>query len=103
MIARIDVAGANSVLQWNAPMPARCACTRGRVRRTGSLIGHLHCYGSIVRQVVRPIDIARLQCTFDEQATKTRAVDVQVGLQSIAFLEYDLVDEAVLALCHATD
>src|SRR5262249_3862702 len=38
------------------------------------------------------------QRTFDEHAAETGAVDEEVGLQAIALLEDDLVDEAVGAL-----
>ena len=95
VLARVDVPGADTVLQRNAPVPSCAARDRGGVRRARNLVRHLHRHRTIVRQVLGPVHVAGLQRTFDEQAAKTGAVDVEIGLQAVSLLEDDLIDEAV--------
>src|SRR3954471_18968466 len=42
VLARVDVAGADTVLQRNAPVPARAARDRGGVRRPRNHVRYLH-------------------------------------------------------------
>ena len=73
-------------------MPARAACGRSRERRARNPVRHLHGHRAIVGQVVAPVLVAGLLRAFDEQAAKTRAVEVEIGLQAVALLENDLID-----------
>ena len=75
------------MLQGNAPLPARLPRGRERVRgeRAGALAGDSD--GPVTGQPVRPVLVAGLQCPLDQQAAKTRAVDVQIGLDALAALQ----------------
>ena len=103
VLARVNVPGADTVLQRNAPVPSRRARGRHRVWRARSLVRHLHGHRAIVRQIVAPILVAGLQRAFDEHAAKTGAIDVQIGLQAVSLLEDDLIDETIGALRDAHD
>ena len=95
--ARIHVAVAGAVLQRDAPLPARGARRRARVRRrrAGLLAGHGH--RAIAGQPVRPVLVAGLQRLLDQQAAESRAVDEQVAGDARAALQRDGFDEAVFA------
>jgi hypothetical protein len=53
--------------------------------------------------VIRPVLVAGLQRAFNEHPAEAGAVDVEVGLQTVALLEDDLIDETIGALRDADD
>ncbi len=92
----VHVAIADPMLQRNAPLPAHVPGGREGVRgeRPGALAGDGD--GAITGQPVRPILVTGLQCALDQQAPKTGAVEVQIGLDALAAFEYQASDESVL-------
>ncbi len=102
--ARVDVAIAGAMLQWNAPLPARGARRRACVRRRGA--GLLAGYGhrAVAGQPVRPVVVAGGERLLDEQAAKTRAIDEQFAVDARAGLQGHRFDEAVRgAQAHVDD
>jgi hypothetical protein len=98
VLGRIDIARADPVLQRDAPHPAgRMGGGAGEGRQAIAahlaLVGH----GAVVGQPVVPVLEAGLQRPLDQQGAEARAVDEQVGLQHLAAVGGDRLDEAVLA------
>ena len=91
------------MLQWNAPLPPRGTRRRGRERTARKLTFDLDGDRTVVGNQRRPVDVTRLERVLDEQTTKARAVDEEIGLQPIAFLEDDFVDHAVFTLRNTAD
>ena len=77
-------------------LPAHVPGGRERVRgeRPGALTGHGD--GAVTRQPVRPVLVSGLQRALDQQAPKTGAVEVQIGLDALAALQHQACDESVL-------
>jgi len=95
VLAAIDVAVADPMLQRNAPLPA------GRVRgRAGvgnqALAADLAAdrHRAVTGQPVLPVVVAGMQRLFDQQSAKTRAVDEQVAVERGAGIEREPFDEA---------
>src|SRR5207248_4809906 len=80
-IARIDVAVADAVLERNAPLPARLARGRTRVRGEWRSVLARRRDGAVARQPFGPILVSRVQRLLDQQPGKAAAVDEQIGLE----------------------
>src|ERR1700730_9700727 len=63
--ARVHVAIADSMLQWNAPLPTGRACGRTRERRQFTAAGARHGYRAVARQPLGPVFITGLKRLFD--------------------------------------
>src|SRR5690606_25247266 len=97
VLARIDIAVADAMLQRNAPLPAGFARGGTRVRRelTAALTRYRH--GAVAWQPMAPIFVTRLECLLDQQAAKAGAVDEEIAFDTLAAFEHDRRDEPVLA------
>ena len=96
--AAIDVAVAGAVLERDAPLPPGLARDRPRVGQRRPDIGARHRNGTVARQPVRPIVIARRQFALDQQPAKPGAVEEQVAGDPLARGEHQRRDIAALAI-----
>ena len=96
--AGIDQPIAHTVLQRDAPLPARRA--RGRLRKRPELrpMFARHRHRAVAGQPMAPVIIGRAQDAFDQHGAKARTIDEQIGRQRLAGLQDDRVNMVTLTL-----
>src|SRR5580704_10795047 len=95
--AAVDIAIADPVLQWNAPLPACLARRRSGegCQRAGTLARYSH--RSIAGQPVRPVLVSGLERLSDQQPAKAGTIDEQIRLELLAVIQVHSAYEPILA------
>ncbi len=82
--AAIHETVAHSRLQRDTPLPAGFPRDRTCVWNGWSHRFRLHRYGTVARQVVRPVVIARVQGLLDQQSAEAGAIDEKIAVNDLA-------------------
>ena len=94
----VHVAVAGAVLQRDAPDPAGAL---GAGAGVGCHLRELragHGERAVARQLLAPVNIARVHCVFDQQGAKARAVDEQIAFDTAAVAQLERGNEPGLGM-----
>ena len=83
-VVAIDKPVSGSVLQWDTPPPSRVMRNSARVRDGFFVQLGLNRPCAVAGKPVAPVIEPRIQGAFTEQGSKTRAVDKQIPVNSLA-------------------